>query len=269
MMLAALPLRILPPQVVMARRPQRMLERMWVVTRAGAWTVVVTGFFEPLFYLLSIRVGFGELIGDVEYAGRMIPYADFVAPALFAASAMNGSIYEATNIFFRLKYDHVYESVLMTPLTSGDVALGEMLYATIRGSLYSIAFLATMWALGMTGSSWAIAMLAVGALISFSFSAIAIAGVTYMRSYSDFEYVPSIMLPMFLFSGTFYPITAYPEPLRIFVQLTPLYQGVDLIRSLTVGDVGPDLFINVAYLTIMGIVGLVIVSRRLDQLLLK
>ena len=151
MTLAALPLRILPPQVLTARRPQRMLERMWVVTRSGAWTVVVTGFFEPLFYLLSIRVGFGELIGDVEYAGRTIPYADFVAPALFAASAMNGSIYEATNIFFRLKYDHVYESVLMTPLTSGDVALGEMLYATIRGSLYSVAFLATMWALGMTG----------------------------------------------------------------------------------------------------------------------
>ena len=82
--LAELPLRILPTQVVMARRPQRMLERMWVVTRAGAWTVVVTGFFEPLFYLLSIRVGFGGLIGDVEYAGQMIPYADFVAPALFA-----------------------------------------------------------------------------------------------------------------------------------------------------------------------------------------
>ena len=110
----------------------------------------------------------------------MIPYADFVAPALFAASAMNGSIYEATNIFFRLKYDHVYESVLATPLTSGDVALGEMLYATIRGSLYSIAFLTTMAILGMTGSSWAIAMLLVGALVSFSFSAIAIAGVTFM-----------------------------------------------------------------------------------------
>ena len=90
MTLAELPLRILPPQVITARRPQRMLERMWVVNRAGGWTVLVSGFFEPMFYLLSIRVGFGALIGDVEYAGRMIPYADFVAPALFAASAMNG-----------------------------------------------------------------------------------------------------------------------------------------------------------------------------------
>ena len=88
MTLAELPLRILPPQVVTSRRSQRMLERMWMVNRAGGWTIVVTGFFEPLFYLLSIRVGFGGLVGDVEYAGRMIPYAEFVAPALFAASAM-------------------------------------------------------------------------------------------------------------------------------------------------------------------------------------
>ena len=268
MTFAELPLRILPPQVIAARRPQRMLERMWVVTRAGAWTVVVTGFFEPLFYLLSIRVGFGGLIGDVEYAGRMIPYADFVAPALFAASAMNGSIYEATNIFFRLKYDKVYESVLMTPLTSGDVALGEMLYATIRGSLYSIAFLMTMWILGMTGSSWAIAMLLVGALVSFSFSAIAIAGVTFMRSYADFEYVPAIMLPMFLFSGTFYPVSSYGDWAWV-AQLSPLYHGVVVVRGLNLGEWSWTYIPHLGVLVAMALVGVAVTARRIDSLLLK
>ncbi len=136
--LAELPLRILPPQVLAARRPQRMLERQWIVNRAGGWSIVLSGFFEPLFYLLSIRVGFGGLIGDVQDGGKSIPYAEFVAPALFAASAMNGSIYEATNVFWKLKYDKVYDAALATPLTSGDVALGEMLYATIRGTLYSV-----------------------------------------------------------------------------------------------------------------------------------
>jgi lipooligosaccharide transport system permease protein len=266
--LTDLPLRILPPQVVSARRPQRMLERMWVVNRAGGWTVLVTGFFEPLFYLLSIRVGFGELIGDVEYAGRMVPYADFVAPALFAASAMNGSIYESTNIFFRLKYDHVYESALATPLTSGDVALGEMLYATIRGSLYSIAFLTTMWVLGMTGSSWAVAMLLVGTLISFSFSAIAIAGVTYMRSYADFEYVPSIMLPMFLFSGTFYPVSSYGDWAWL-AQLSPLYHGVVVVRGLNLGEWSWTYIPHLGVLVAMALVGLAVTARRIDTLLLK
>jgi lipooligosaccharide transport system permease protein len=268
MTLAELPLRILPAQVVTARRPQRMLERMWVVNRAGGWTIVVTGFFEPLFYLLSIRIGFGELIGDVEYAGRTIPYADFVAPALFAAAAMNGSIYEATNIFFRLKYEKVYESVLATPMTSGDVALGEMLYATIRGALYSVAFLTTMWVLGMTGSAWAIAMLGVGVLISFSFSAIATAGVTYMRSYADFDYVPSIMLPLFLFSGTFYPVSSYGEWAWV-AQLSPLYHGVVVARGLNMGEWSWTYIPHLGVLVAMALVGVAVTARRIDTLLLK
>jgi lipooligosaccharide transport system permease protein len=268
MVFAELPLRILPPQVVAARRPHRMLERQWIVNRAGGWMIVVTGFFEPLFYLLSIRVGFGGLVGDVEYAGKMIPYADFVAPALFAASAMNGAIYESTNIFFKLKYDHVYDAALATPLTSGDVALGEMLYATMRGSLYSVAFLVTMWALGMTGSAWAIAMLAVGALISFAFSACAIAGITYMRSHADFEFVPSIMLPMFLFSGTFYPVSSYGNWAWI-AQLSPLYHGVVVTRGLNLGEWSWTYIPHLAVLVAMALIGLGVTARRIDSLLLK
>lgn len=153
-----LPLRIVPPQILGARRPQRMLERQWIVNRSGGWVILLSGFFEPLFYLLSIRVGFGALVGDVTDGGRTVPYAEFVAPALFAASAMNGAIYESTNIFFKLKYDKVYDAALATPLTSGDVALGEMLYATIRGTLYSITFLLTMAVLGMTRSWWVLSL---------------------------------------------------------------------------------------------------------------
>jgi lipooligosaccharide transport system permease protein len=268
MSLAQLPLRIVPPQVLAARRPQRMLERMWFVNRAGGWGIVLTGFFEPLFYLLSIRVGFGALVGDVEVAGRTIPYADFVAPALFAASAMNGAIYEGTNVFFRLKYERIYESVLATPLTSGDVGLGEMLYATFRGVLYSVAFLATMWVLDMTGSSWSIAMLAVGALISFSFSAMAIALVTYMRTYADFEYVPSITLPLFLFSGTFYPVSSYGDWAWL-AQLSPLYHGVVVTRGLNLGVWSWTYIGHLVVLVAMALVGLGITARRIDKLLLK
>lgn len=74
---------------------------------------------------------------------------------------------------------------------------------------------------------------------------------------------------MFLFSGTFYPIEAYPDALRVVVQLTPLYQAVDLIRSLTIGALSPILLFHVAYLVAMGVIGLLITSGRLDKLLLK
>ena len=84
-----------------------------IVNRRGGWMIVVSGFFEPLFYLLSIRVGFGSLVGDVKVGGRLMSYAEFVAPALFASSAMNGAVYEATNVFFKLKYEKTYDAVLL------------------------------------------------------------------------------------------------------------------------------------------------------------
>ena len=90
-----------------------------------------------------------------------------------------------------------------------------------------------------------------------------------MRSWQDFDLINIVVLPMFLFSATFYPITAYPPALQTLVEITPLYQGVNLIRSLSVGYITPELLVNVAYLAIMGIVGLLITSRRLDKLLLK
>jgi lipooligosaccharide transport system permease protein len=156
MTLSELPLRVIPAPVLQARRPQRLLERHFIINRSGGgWAIVLSGFFEPLFYLLSIRVGFSALVGDVDDGGRIVSYAEFVAPALMAASAMNGAVFESTmNVFFQLKYDKVYDAALATPLTAGDVALGEILYATFRGALYSTAFLVTIVALGMAPSVW-------------------------------------------------------------------------------------------------------------------
>lgn len=266
--LSALPLRIVPVQVRHARRPQRMLERQWMVNRSGGWMIVMTGFFEPLFYLLSIRVGFGSLVGDIDDGGRLIPYAEFVAPALMAASAMNGAVYESTmNIFFRLKYDKVYDAALATPLTAGDVALGEVLNATFRGGLYSLAFLATMWALGMTSSAWVVFALPVAVLVAFAFSAMGMAATTYMRSWADFEYVPSIMLPLFLFSATFYPVAEYGDWSWI-VQFSPLYHGVAAIRALNLGEPTWALLGHVAVLAVLALAGLTVAARRIERLLL-
>ena len=105
----------------------------------------------------------------------------------------------------------------------------------LRGSMYSVAFLATMWVLGMTASVWSLAMVPVAMLISLAFSAVAIAGTTYMRTWADFEYVPSLMLPMFLFSATFYPLSSYGD-WQWVVQLSPLYHGVAVVRGLNQGD---------------------------------
>ncbi|NNE12088.1 MAG: ABC transporter permease [Ilumatobacter sp.] len=245
-----------------------MLERHWMINRSGGWTILVSGFFEPLFYLLSIRIGFGSLVGDVSDGGRIVTYAEFVAPALMAASAMNGAVFESTmNIYFQLKHDKVYDAALATPLTAGDVALGEILYATSRGALYSMAFLLTIVALGMAQSPWIVMALPVCVLISIAFSAVGMSLTTYMRSWADFEYVPSLTVPLFLFSATFYPLSSYGDWGWV-VQLSPLYHGVALVRGASFGEWSWAYIPHVGVLVAMTLLGLTVAARRVERLLL-
>ena len=95
------------------------------------------------------------------------------------------------------------------------------------------------------------------------------AATSFMRTYQDFDLVQLVVLPLFLFSGTFYPLSAYPPVVATIVQFSPLYRGADLIRGLTLGVVGPVMVVDVVYLLAMGLIGLTIASRRLDRLLLR
>ncbi len=266
----ALIARVVPPALLGGRRAGLLIERNLVVYRRG-WLMIVSGFFEPLFYLLSIGLGIGALVGAIPLGdGRTVPYTAFVAPALLASSAMNGAIYDSTfNVFFKLKYAKTYDAILATPVGVADVAVGEIGWALIRGALYAGTFLLVMLAMGLVRSPWAILAFPASLLIGFAFGAAGMAATSFMRTWQDFDLVQLVILPLFLFSGTFYPVTTYPEPIRLLVELTPLYHGVDLVRGLTTGALGPGMLVHVAYLTVMGLVGLAITSRRLERLLLK
>jgi lipooligosaccharide transport system permease protein len=273
----ALPLRILPPALLAAwrggiggRGSAHLVERHARVYK-HAWVILASGFFEPLFYLLSIGVGIGALVGTVAGpGGHPIGFSSFVAPALLATSSMNGAVLDSTfNVFFRLKYAKLYDSALATPMRSGDVALGEISWALIRGGLYAIAFMIVMLAMGLVHSAWAVLALPTALLIGFAFAATGMAATTFFRSWQHFEFVTLATLPMFLFSATFYPLSVYPRPLQLVVDVTPLYQGIALLRGLTLGYVTPGLLWHVLYLAVMGLAGLTLATRRLDRLLLR
>lgn len=251
-------------------RAARLVERNVMVYRR-TWLVIVSGFFEPLFYLLGIGFGLGALVGEVPGPdGRPIPYGVFVAPALLATSAMNGAIYDSTfNVFFKLRYAKTYDAVLATPLGVADVALGEIAWALIRGSLYAVGFLAVTVLLGLARSPLVVLAVPAAMLVGFAFAAVGMAGTTFLRRWTDFDLIFVVTLPLFLFSATFYPITAYPEAVRLLVVATPLYHGVDLIRGLSTGVVGASLLGHVAYLLGMGLLGVAVAWRRLDRLLIK
>jgi lipooligosaccharide transport system permease protein len=263
-------LRITPLLAFGSRRSLWVVERNLLVYR-HSWLMLFSGFFEPLFYLLGIGFGLGVLVGDVTGpGGQPIPYALFVAPALLAASSMNGAITESTfNFFFKLTYDKTFASMLSTPLSPADISLGELLWALIRGGLYATGFLAVMVVLGLVRSPLVVLTLPGALLIGFAFAAVGMAATSFMRTWQDFDLIQLFVLPMFLFSGTFFPIESYPEGVRLLVQLTPLYHGVDLLRGFVTGVVGPQTVVHIVYLTLLGIGGLFVVSRRLNRLLLK
>lgn len=272
-----LALRIMPVAMLRTRRSGlggrgslHLLERHARVYR-HTWTVLISGFFEPLFYLLSIGVGIGKLVGTVTGpGGHPVGFSSFVAPALLATSAMNGAVMDSTfNVFFRLKYAKFYDSALATPMRADEIALGEIGWALIRGGIYAVAFMVVMLAMGLVHSLWAVLDVPCALLIGFAFAGAGMAATTYMRSWQHFEFVMLATLPMFLFSTTFYPLSVYPRALQIIVECTPLYQGVVLLRGLTLGAVGPGLGWSVLYLAVMGIAGLAVAGRRIGALLLK
>jgi lipooligosaccharide transport system permease protein len=263
-------LRITPLASLGGQRWLRMIERNLLVYKHG-WLVLFSGFFEPLFYLLAIGFGLGRLVGDVTGpGGQPIPYALFVAPALLAASAMNGAITESTfNFFFKLNYDKTFASILTTPMSPADISVGELAWALIRGALYTIGFIAVMVVMGLVRSPLILLTLPGALLIGFAFASVGMAATSFMRTWQDFDLIQLVVLPMFLFSGTFFPLDSFPEFARILIQLTPLYHGVDLLRGLSVGVVGPQTLVHVGYLLLIGLLALSLVSRRLDKLLLK
>jgi lipooligosaccharide transport system permease protein len=261
--------RILPTSMYVGRA-HVLVERALKVNK-GVWLAVASGFFEPVFYLVAMGLGFGTLTGDViGPGGQPISYVAFVAPALLAASAMNGAVYDATfNVFFKFKYAKLYDAMLATPLGPVDVAVGEIAWALLRGGLYAAGFQIVMLAMGLISSAWGLLIVPAALFIAFGFAAIGMACTTFMRSWQDFDLVQLALMPMFLFSTTFFPLSVYPTGVQVLVQCFPLYHGIEIMRAFSTGVLQVSILGHLAYFLVMAAVGVVVASRRLGILLLR
>lgn len=254
--------------MTMAAGASNVMVRNWLVARS-LWVVMLSGFLEPVLYLFSIGVGVGQLVPGFEVDGRFVEYAAFVAPAMLAASAFNGALYDSTfNVFFKLRFQKTYDAMLATPMRVGDVARGEIAWCLVRSGFYSAVFLLIMVAMGLAQSWWTLLAWPATWLIGLATAVIGMSATTYMKSWQDFELITLLVTPMLLFSATFFPVDGYPAAVRWVVELTPLYRGVVLCRELTTGAVTDASLWSVLYFAVITVIGIRVVSRRLERLLL-
>jgi lipooligosaccharide transport system permease protein len=256
------------------RRSMRVVQRNAMVYR-HSWIVIVSGFFEPLFYLLGIGYGLGTFVQSVEIRpGFEIPYAAFVAPGLLGMACMNGAIAETIfNVFFRLNYERIYEGMMATPLGIRDIAIGELIWSLFRGTLYAAAFVVVMFVMGLVYSPWVLLVVPGAILLGAAFSAAGLAATSFMRTVQDFDLpMGLVVMPMFLFGGVFFPISIYDtvSPVaRFVVEALPLYRGVHLFRGLSTGTVELTMLFDVAYLLAFTAVGLWIAMTQMERRLVK
>jgi lipooligosaccharide transport system permease protein len=206
--------------------------RVW---RGTAVSSVVT----PVIFLLAFGFGLGELVDRSTDLPNGISYLEFVAPGLLAATAMQIASFEASwPVLSAIKWSRQYHAMLASPLRVGDVLLGHQAFIASRMLMTATVYLAAIAAFGAVNSPLGILAIPVAALVGIAFAAPIAAWGAYTENEASFVAIfRFLILPMFLFSGTFVPIENLPGALQIVAYVTPLWHGVDLCRQLTLGDV--------------------------------
>ncbi len=260
-----------PLAALYSRNAKAVIARGLLATRSSNGLVLVSGFFEPVLYLLSMGIGLGALVGELDGPdGRPISYAAYIAPALLAVSAMNGAVYDSTwNVFFKMNFAKLYQGMLYTSLGPLDVAIGEIFLALLRGALYATGFTTVMALMGLLTTPVALLMIPASVVVAFGFASFGMAITSFMRTFQQMEWVNFVMLPMFLFSATFYPLSVYPQAVQWFIQALPLWHGVELLRQISVASFGPATLVHLGYFLVMIAVGMLLTTLRLRKLFLK
>jgi lipooligosaccharide transport system permease protein len=254
-----------------SRNVRAVVARGLMATKSSNWMVMLSGFFEPVLYLISMGVGLGAIVGEVQGpGGQQISYAAYIAPALLAVSAMNGAVYDSTwNVFFKMNFAKLYQGMLYTSLGPIDVAMGEIFLALLRGFMYATGFTAVMGVMGLITTPWAILMVPASVLIAFGFASFGMGITSFMKTFQQMDWVNFVMLPMFLFSATFYPLTVYPEWIQWLIQAMPLWHGVELLRQISGGAFTPATAVHIGYYLVMIVLGVALTTGRLRRLFLK
>lgn len=249
----------------MSLRFLHIWRRNFLVWRKLLGPAMLGNFIEPLLYLFALGFGLGAFVGEMQG----MPYSVFLASGLVCASAMNTATFEALfSAYTRMAHQQTWGGMLATPLIVDDIALGEMIWAGTKSLLSVAPIVAVAAGLGLVHDLRALWVLPLVLLAGTSFAALALCVTAFAKSYDFFVYYFTLVItPMFLLSGTFFPLEAMPKAVRWGAQVLPLTHAVELVRPLMTGQALTYPLLHLGVLILYGVAGLyvacILLRRRL------
>jgi lipooligosaccharide transport system permease protein len=246
---------------VLARAAEFRAFRCWLTVYRRTWrSSIWSSVLAPLFYLGALGYGLGSLVdkhGTASLGG--VSYLAFVAPAILASSAMSSAMNEATYpVFGSVKWNRLYIGAQASPLRPSDIFRGHLLFMIMRIAMNSAIVIVFMCTFGTVKSAWVVLAWPAAVLTGLAFAAPIAAWAITVKSENSFAYVfRFVMMPLMLFSGTYFPLSQLPAWLRPLAYATPLWHGVALCRAFSLGR--PDLLGalgHVAYLAVLAATGI-------------
>ncbi len=247
----------------------------WATAYARTWKgSVISSFLLPLLYLAAMGAGLGSLVDRNGRSAALggVSYLAFIAPALLVTTAMQTAVGEATYpVMGKIKWNFVFHAMVATPLRPVDIAAGQIAFIAFRVVTTCAVFLALIAAFGAIHSPLGVLCLAVALLVGLAFGTPVFAIATRLESDAGFAMIYRFgVVPMFLFSGAFFPVSQLPDAIEWLAYLTPLWHGVVLSRDLSLGSVpiGPALG-HVGYLLLWAGAGTWLSVRGLTRRLIR
>ena len=245
-------------------------EHQWLLY-LRTWRGSIFGSFaQPILFLVAMGIGLGGFV-DASGSGAIdVPYIQFLAPALLVSTVMQGSTFEATfPVLGGFRWNRRYHAMYATPLSPYAIAFGQIAWIATRATIVATIFCGVIIAFGAAGSPGIIWTIPVGTLTALAFAGPIAAYMTTQRDTTAFNAIWRFgITPLFLFSGTFFPIESLPEQVRWIAWLLPLWHGVDLARALSLGTVGDAPLVQIAHVLILagcaiaGVIAMFLMYRR-------
>lgn len=243
----------------------------WLIGYRRTWRAsLASGFIAPLLFLGSFGFGLGSLVRGGNVGG--VPYAAFIAPGILAANAMQTAIGDASYpVLSSTKWNRHYHVQLASPLTTTDMVLGHLAYIALRVGLGAVAFLLIGAALGAFTSAWALLAVPVAMLCGVAHAApmmaFAVSQPNDARFFLVFRFV---ITPVFLFAGTFFPVSRLPSGFRVLARVTPLWHATSLCRDLALGLPAWQASLgHLAYLALWFVAGALLAVRAYRAVLVR